>query len=83
MNVAWVMVIARAGRWLPNNHFKTNSFFVQLKHLKSTFSFGSLLARAYSTLDVLVHIQSTFLVYLMVIVRLPLEVLVPKTAPIA
>ena len=25
---------------LPKNHFKTNLFFVQLKHLKSTFTFG-------------------------------------------
>ena len=26
-------------KW-PKNHFKTNLFFVQLKHLKSTFTFG-------------------------------------------
>ena len=25
---------------LPKNHFKSNLFFVQLKHLKSTFTFG-------------------------------------------
>ena len=25
---------------LPKNHFKTNLFFVQLKHLKSLFTFG-------------------------------------------
>ena len=25
---------------LPKNNFKTNLFFVQLKHLKSTFTFG-------------------------------------------
>ena len=25
---------------LPKNHFKTNLFFVQLKHLKSSFTFG-------------------------------------------
>ena len=27
---------------LPKNYFKTNLFFVQLKHLKSTFSFGKI-----------------------------------------
>ena len=26
---------------LPKNHFKTNLFFVQQKHLKSTFTFGT------------------------------------------
>ena len=26
---------------LPKNHFKTNLFFIQLKHLKSTFTFGN------------------------------------------
>ena len=28
---------------LPKNHFKTNLFFVQPKHLKSTFTFGKTL----------------------------------------
>ena len=26
---------------LPKDHFKTNLFFVQLKHLKSAFTFGN------------------------------------------
>ena len=25
---------------LPKNHYKANLFFVQMKHLKSTFTFG-------------------------------------------
>ena len=36
---------------LPKNHLKTNLFFVQLKHLKSTFTIGK--KGKYSLLDFL------------------------------
>ena len=32
--------ISRKHLKLPKNHFKTNLFFLQLKYLKSTFTFG-------------------------------------------
>ena len=31
---------------LPKNHFKTNLFFVQLKHLNSTYTFGKKVEQA-------------------------------------
>ena len=37
---------------LPKNHFKTNLFFVQLNHLKTSFTFGKKLKKNYQKVQI-------------------------------